>query len=111
MATMQDEKVTDVVIDDKGAEETSATQPEELKNLNYGMLLLGFSLLSVFNIFVLIFAWDQQVKDIVTIIDVPLTIIFLFDFFLRLRTAESKSGHFFKQFGWADLAASIPVPG
>ena len=91
--------------------EMEPIHPDELKNLNYEMLLLGFSLLSVFNVVVLVFSRDQVVTNIINIIDVPLTIIFLFDFFLRLSTADSKSRYFFKQYGWADLAASLPLPG
>ena len=34
--------------------------------------------------------------------------IFLIDFTYRLFTAESKSGYFFRRFGWADLLASLP---
>jgi hypothetical protein len=47
---------------------------------------------------------------VLTIIDVPLSVIFFVDFLIRLRTAESKSRYFFRQFGWADLAASLPFP-
>ena len=38
-----------------------------------------------------------------------LSVIFLVDFTYRLFTAESKSRYFFRQFGWADLLASLPV--
>ena len=37
-----------------------------------------------------------------------LSVIFLADFTYRLFTAESKSRYFFRQFGWADLLASLP---
>ena len=37
-----------------------------------------------------------------------LSVIFLADFTYRLLTAESKSRYFFRQFGWADLLASLP---
>ena len=37
-----------------------------------------------------------------------LSVIFLVDFTYRLFTAESKSRYFFRQFGWADLLASLP---
>ena len=36
--------------------------------------------------------------------------IFMIDFLYRLSTATSRSGYFFKQFGWADLLASMPLP-
>ena len=38
-----------------------------------------------------------------------LSAIFLVDFTYRLFTAESKSRYFFRNFGWADLLASLPV--
>jgi len=85
-------------------------QPEELKNLNYEFLLLGYSLLSVFNVVVLFFTRDETVANIITIIDTPLTIIFFVDFVIRFRSAESKRSYFFRQFGWADLLASLPFP-
>jgi voltage-gated potassium channel len=88
----------------------SNAQPEELQNLNYEMLLIGLSLLSVLNIFIWYFSWDPVVVKIMDIINVPLTIIFLIDFVLRMRKAESKSRYFLREFGWADLAASIPLP-
>jgi voltage-gated potassium channel len=85
-------------------------QPEELKNLNYELLMLGLSLLSVFNLLVLVLAWDQDIIGIINIIDIPLTVIFFIDFLIRLGSAKSKSEYFFRQFGWADLAASLPLP-
>ena len=38
------------------------------------------------------------------------SIIFLGDFFFRLATVPSKSHYFFRDFGWADLFASLPLP-
>jgi voltage-gated potassium channel len=35
--------------------------------------------------------------------------LFLFDFIVRFFTSKSKGKYFFKQFGWADLLASIPI--
>jgi hypothetical protein len=34
--------------------------------------------------------------------------IFMIDFVYRILTASSKSGYFFRRFGWADLLASLP---
>ncbi len=39
-----------------------------------------------------------------------MTPIFLGDFFYRFFTTESKSGYFFRNFGWADLLSSLPFP-
>ena len=38
-----------------------------------------------------------------------LSTILLIDFVYRLWTAPSRSAYFFRQFGWADLLASVPV--
>jgi len=85
-------------------------QPEELKNINYELLLIGFSVLSVLNIFLYIVIRDPVVDGVIEIINVPLTVIFFFDFLLRFRSAKSKGDYFFRQFGWADLASSLPFP-
>src|SRR6476620_7087563 len=88
------------------AQEGDANQTEapseELKNLNYEILLIAFSILSVVNLGLLILINDPAVQRVLTIIDIPLTIIFFADFVLRLRTAQSKTDYFFRQFGWAD---------
>jgi voltage-gated potassium channel len=83
---------------------------EVLVNINYELLLLGFSLLAVLNVALLILAKDQIVLNVIAIIDMPLSAIFLIDFLIRLFSAESKRGYFFRGFGWADLASSLPFP-
>jgi voltage-gated potassium channel len=45
---------------------------------------------------------------VVRIIDVVLTIFFVFDFCYRILTTSAKSTYFFKQWGWADLLACVP---
>ena len=40
--------------------------------------------------------------------NVPITIIFLIDFLYRLKSAPSKSYYFWRNWGWADLLASLP---
>ena len=40
--------------------------------------------------------------------NVPLTLIFLIDFLYRLKTAPAKGYYFFRNWGWADLLASLP---
>jgi voltage-gated potassium channel len=83
---------------------------EMLVNINYELLLLGFSLLAVLNVALLILAKDQIVLNVIAIIDMPLSAIFLIDFLIRLFSAESKRGYFFRGYGWADLASSLPFP-
>jgi voltage-gated potassium channel len=42
--------------------------------------------------------------------NILLTFILFVDFVYRLVTAPSRADYFFRQFGWADLLASLPVP-
>jgi voltage-gated potassium channel len=42
------------------------------------------------------------------VMNVLFSVIFLADFTFRLLTADSKSRYFFREFGWADLLASLP---
>lgn len=81
----------------------------ELKNLGYEVFIALLSILSIIDMF---FVWlpglDQNSKDVIIIFQTFITVIFLIDFIYRLRTAESKSRYFFRNWGWADLLACIP---
>ena len=80
----------------------------ELKNTGYEIFVGALSVLSIVNIVLLYVADDPQLNKIIWVMNVLLSAIFLVDFTYRLLTAESKSGYFFRQFGWADLLASLP---
>jgi ion channel len=95
---------------EEGVESPVEAGPDALKYVNYSLLLLAFSLLAIVNIAVLVLTNDEVVRDIVYIIDAPLTLIFFVDFLIRLRWAKSKPRYFFREFGWADLLASVPIP-
>ena len=82
----------------------------ELQNTNYELFVAALSILSIINLAIIVLAPDQVVKRIAIIMDIPLTVVFLGDFGLRLKTADSKRGYFFGQYGWADLLASVPLP-
>ena len=47
-------------------------------------------------------------QGILHTMNILLSGIFMIDFLYRLLTASSKSGYFFRGFGWADLLASLP---
>ncbi|MFC1649480.1 ion transporter [Patescibacteria group bacterium] len=82
----------------------------ELKNINYELFVFAITILSLINFVILFFVRYDQVREIVIIIDVVLSFIFLGDFFIRLRTAKSKYGYFIRQYGWVDLLGSLPFP-
>ncbi len=79
--------------------------------LDYGYeLFIAFvSVLSIFNmVLIYIPGIDKNAAAVVGIINLVLTLIFLFDFTLRISTTPSRSRYFLYDFGWADLLACIP---
>ena len=93
----------------------ASNELKELKSTGYEVFIVLLSLLSVFNMVVVILASafgppDQgPAREVLALMDAVITPIFLFDFVYRLVTARSKSGYFFGRQGWADLLACIPM--
>ena len=77
---------------------------------NYEIFILTLSLLSIVNLLIALLPIDQDVKNLVYIIDVAITPIFLFDFFRRLISAPSKGGYLIEGGGWLDFIGSLPFP-
>jgi len=89
---------------------TLEEKPNELKNTSYELFIGALSVLSIFNLVLYYFIPEPDTSAVVLIMDGILSLIFLADFTYRLFTADSKSTYFFRQMGWADLLASIPLP-
>jgi voltage-gated potassium channel len=85
-------------------------QSKELKNTTYEIFIGALSILSILNLVFMVVLPGTPVGQVALTMDVFMTFIFLADFFFRLFTAESKSGYFFRQYGWADLLSSLPLP-
>jgi voltage-gated potassium channel Kch len=85
------------------------TEHSELKNTGYEIFIGILSILSIFNLFLAYLIPDADLKNILLVINALLSAVFLIDFSFRLLTASSKSEYFFRQFGWADLLASLPL--
>ncbi len=85
-------------------------QSEELKNTTYEIFIGALSTLSIINLVLMVLLPGTPAGQVARLMDWFMTIIFLADFFYRLFTAESKSGYFFRQYGWADLLSSLPLP-
>lgn len=80
------------------------------KELGYEIFISAVSILSVFNMaLVLIPGVDPDAINVVTIINLCLTIIFLMDFAYRIITARSRTYYLVHNHGWADLLACVPV--
>lgn len=83
----------------------------ELKSTSYEIFIGLLSVLSIANL-VLVYAVvkDPGLQQILSVMDLLFSAIFLADFTYRIFTAPSAGAYFFKHFGWADLLASLPFP-
>jgi hypothetical protein len=89
----------------------SITPKRELKNIGYELFIGALSVLSIINLAAIgLFVGDETIKTVIDVINAIMMPIFLGDFLYRLFTAESRSGYFFRGFGWADLLSSLPFP-
>ncbi len=86
---------------------------KELKSTGYELFILLLSLVSIADMVISNFStyihFDARVLEVVTIVDAILTVFFLYDFLYRILTTSSKSTYFFKNWGWADLLACVPL--
>jgi voltage-gated potassium channel len=82
----------------------------ELANTGYELFIGALSVLSLVNIVLYTALAAPAMQDVVRVIDVLLSVVFLIDFLVRLRRAPSRSDYFLRRFGWADLLASLPFP-
>jgi voltage-gated potassium channel Kch len=81
----------------------------ELRASSYELFIGALSILSIFNLVLLLLPITDQVKQLILIVDVALTFIFLIDFTLRFVSAPVKSRYFFRGGGWLDLIGSLPT--
>lgn len=85
--------------------------PGELKGTAYEIFIGMLSILSIANIVLLfVFIDDDAMQLVLAVMNALFSVIFLGDFIYRLSTASSPGRYFFRQFGWADLLASLPFP-
>jgi voltage-gated potassium channel len=88
------------------------TPPLGFKGASYEGFILLTSLLAVCNIIFLIFpTFYPDATAVALVIDVFLSLVFFADFLYRLLTAESKAYYVSRDWGWADLLSSVPLPG
>ncbi len=82
----------------------------EQLDFGYELFIAAVSILSVFNLILIYFPnIDPDSVNVVYIINVILTLFFVYDFSLRFSTAPDRKFYFFRNFGWADLLAIIPL--
>jgi hypothetical protein len=83
----------------------------ELKSTGYELFVGALSVLSILNLVLLVAVRNPSLDNILLLMNVVFSAIFMGDFLFRLFTTSSKSTYFFRQFGWADLLASLPFTG
>jgi voltage-gated potassium channel len=86
----------------------AAEERAGLKNPGYEIFIAALSVLSIVNLVLVFVIQDQDLDYVLAIMNAPITIIFLLDFLYRLKSAPSKSYYFWRNWGWADLLASLP---
>ena len=86
----------------------TAEEKAGLRNPGYEIFIGLLSILSIVNLVLMVLVKDQTLQIVLAIMNFPITLIFMIDFIYRFRTAPSKSYYFWRNWGWADLLASLP---
>lgn len=81
----------------------------ELKDTGYELFIGAVSVLSIVNLVLMYVVRESDLDTVLLVMNGLLSTILFLDFVYRLWTAPSRSAYFFRQFGWADLLASLPV--
>ena len=81
---------------------------QRLKNPSYEIFMGLLSILSIFNMILLIILDDPTLGAVLALVNIVLVIFFAMDFLIRFIAASSKSHYFFREYGWADMLSSLP---
>jgi hypothetical protein len=76
--------------------------------IGWEMFVFGLAILSITNMVVAIVARLDSVDQVVVVVDIVLSVVFLADFFARLNMAHDKRLYFTKGLGWLDLISCVP---
>ncbi|MFZ1483923.1 MAG: ion transporter, partial [Candidatus Saccharimonadales bacterium] len=78
-------------------------------NVPYEFFMLAVSLLAYINLVLTLFLPKGTALDVVVAVDIGIAFLFLIDFCRRFFGTKAKANYFFRQFGWSDLLASVPL--
>jgi voltage-gated potassium channel len=78
---------------------------------SFDIFVLALSVLSIVNMVLALAPLSAAVHNVVLIVDGVLCLIFLADFFLRLKRAPTKRTYLLHEGGWLDFLGSLPFPG
>lgn len=95
--------------------ETAVKKPQYSAEANHTDLPVGWemfvfalAILSITNMVLVFFARLDQVGQVITVVDISISLIFLADFFARLRRAKDRRLYFVQGLGWLDLISCVP---
>ncbi len=91
--------------------DTAAGGRRILNSNAYEMFILVLTVLSLAIMALLLLSQNAATQQLLTIYDNVICVIFLGDFFLRLRYSRTGREYFIKERGWLDLIGSIPSFG
>lgn len=81
----------------------------ELKHTGYEIFIMALTVLSIVNLVLVTLIDSMSLSTVVLSVNAVLSVVLFLDFVYRFATAESRSTYFFRDFGWADLLASLPL--
>ena len=81
-----------------------------IDNIGYEVFIAALSILSIVNLVFIFAVRDESLDFVLQFMNLVLSVILFFDFLYRLRKAPVKGQYFWREFGWADLGASLPLP-
>ena len=84
---------------------------DDLRKANYELFILALTILSLFNLPLILFATNDETNQVAFTVNVMISAIFFIDFLARLHWAEARREYFTKHYGWLDLVGSVPIPG
>ncbi len=90
--------------------EVAAAPEPMIDNIGYEVFIAALSILSIVNLVLIFFVRDDSLDIVLQAMNLILSLVLFFDFLYRMRKAPSKSTYFFREYGWADLGASLPLP-
>jgi voltage-gated potassium channel len=70
--------------------------------------MAGLSILSIVNLGLLLLVQDKDLSQVIMVMNLILTFIFLLDFIVRFIKAPSKKEYMGRGAGWADLISALP---
>lgn len=76
----------------------------------FDLFLMAISLLSIVNLGLYFILDDLNMTYVIGVVDVIISGFFFIDFLQRFHYSDHKFHYFFRDYGWADLLASVPLP-